>query len=142
MRSKSSVAAFSWAACCRSMNAVLFYVKNLLPARVILLPECFRLFSMAYAKVSWVSWITRCPFVVISPAGSSCRFEMLRFFFFTSSASRYLNNGLPPCSPVIVHFGNFFHCCTLDCGCASIKITLLKSFTTLAHLLSIRFIEH
>lgn len=37
MRSKSSVTAISWAACCRSMTAVLLFVENLLPARVCVL---------------------------------------------------------------------------------------------------------
>ena len=44
-----------------------------------LLHEFFRLFFMAYANLSWV--VTRCPLAVISPAGSSCRFQMLWFSF-------------------------------------------------------------
>ena len=34
---------------------------------------------MVYVNFDWV--ITRCPFAVISPAGSSCRFDMLWFSF-------------------------------------------------------------
>lgn len=83
-------------------------------------------------SLNWV--ITRYPFAVASPAGSSCRSEMLWFSFHVLRL-RYLNNGLPQCSPLIVRFGNVFHCRVLDYDCASIVITSLKSCqTTLAHL--------